>query len=59
MENRITKKTKVKDAEEILTANGISLSTYSMMMLGMLLQNCDYIEIEGYGHSANLKLVTE
>jgi len=54
----ITKKTNMKDAEEILKMNGIGTPYGWEIVIGMLLEDCDYIEIEGYGHGANFILDT-
>ena len=56
---KITKDMKVKEVKQILDDKMISHSQYSPLVIGMMLQNFDYIEVDGYGHTAKLKLVTE
>ena len=49
-EDRITKHTSIKDSKEILQAHGCLMDNGWEIILGMLLQGCDYIIVKGYGH---------
>lgn len=49
----ITKNTSIKESIEILNNHGISTKLYGWeIIIGMLLYDCDYIEVHGYGHNA-------
>lgn len=45
----IDKNTKIKEAKSILEAHGCSLSFGWDIVLGSLLEECDYLEIHGFG----------
>jgi len=55
----ITKQTSMKDAAEILKMNGIGTPYGWEIVIGMLLEDCDYIEVQGYSHGANFVLVKD
>lgn len=49
MEHRIKKDTALKEAEKILSLHGCPLDYGLGLILGMLLQDCDYLEVHGFG----------
>lgn len=54
----ISKNSKMSETKTFLNDNGIPLSHGWQLILGMLLQDCDYIKLEGYGRNANLVKIT-
>lgn len=59
MIDTITKTTTMSEAKEILHDNCISTPYGWEIVLGMLLEQCDYIKITGLGASAKFELITE
>lgn len=57
----IKKDTPIKEGLEILNNHGISTNVHGWeIVLGMLLNDCDYIEVHDYGHNAYFsKIVNE
>lgn len=56
----ITKNTSIKEVIEILNNHGISTKLYGWeIIIGMLLYDCDYIEVHDYGHNAYFTKKTE
>lgn len=49
MEHRIKKDTTLKEAAKILGLHGCLLDYGLGLVLGMLLQGCDYLEVHGFG----------
>lgn len=47
--DRITKNTKIKDAQEILQAHGCQVGHGWALIMGMVLHDCDYVIVKGYG----------
>lgn len=52
---KITKETKIVDVKNELKVLGIPLAWGWEIVLGMLLQSCDYVTIEGSGYDAEFK----
>ena len=48
----ITKTTSIKEAEEILTFHDISHPFGWEIAIGMLLSDCDYLEVHDFGSKA-------
>lgn len=48
----IRKDTPIREAEEILRARGIGTPKFGEIALGMLLSECDYLEVHGFGRNA-------
>lgn len=57
--NAIEKDTKIKEAKSILEAHGCQLSFGWEIVLENLLEECDYIEVKGYGERCILSLKTK
>lgn len=55
----ITKSMKIDEVKAVLHANGIDTPYGWDIVLGMLLEDCDYIKIEGYGRHAQFVLCTD
>ena len=55
----ITKSMKIDDVKAMLHNNGINTPYGWDIVLGMLLNGCDYIKIEGYGEHAQFVLCTD
>lgn len=55
----IKKDTQMREAECILKDHGVSLSFGWQVVLGMILQECDYIEVHGFGESAYFEKMFE
>ena len=56
----ITKNTSIKKCIKILDNHGISTKIHGWeMIIGMLLYDCDYIEVHDYGHNAYFTKKTE
>lgn len=52
MSNIIKKDTPIKDAEYILRLHGCSLGFWWELVMGMLLEDCDYIEVHEFGRNS-------
>lgn len=52
----ITKSMKIDEVKAVLHANGIATPYGWDIVLGMLLDDCEYIKIEGYGSHAQFVL---
>lgn len=51
--DNITKNTSIKEGVEILNNHGINTKLHGWeIIIGMLLYDCDYIEVHDYGHNA-------
>jgi len=55
----ISKNTSIGDAKEILNINGIKTPRGWELVMGMLLQQCHHLEVDGYGSSARFYLYDE
>ena len=55
----ITKNTKIKEAEEILDIHGIKKPKGWEIAMGMLLSECDHLEVHGFGTKAYFTKVTQ
>ena len=53
----ITKNMKMKEVKEVIDFHELPQDRYNFLVLSMLLQNCEHIEVSGFGCFANLKLV--
>ena len=53
MTNIIKKDTPIKTGIEILESHGISTKMHGWeLIIGMMLQDCDYLEVHGFGSNA-------
>ena len=52
MGNVITKDMKIKDIEEVLLNHGVRMISWWYIVLWGLLNDCDYLEIVGFGDNA-------
>ena len=52
MKNIIKKDTSLKEAEEILSLHGCPLGHGWALIIGMLLYDCDYLEVHDFGNNA-------
>lgn len=59
MADTITKEMTVSEIKELLHDNCIATPYGWEIVLGMLLEQCDYIKIAGFGASAKFELITE
>ena len=59
MNNIISKSTSIKEAKEILKMHGTSLGYGWEITLGMMLQDCDYLEVHDFGTNAYFTKVKE
>jgi len=59
MKDIINKEMKIKEVEEILKEHDIHLVNWWWIVLGMMLKECDYIKVVGYGVNAELVQVWE
>ncbi len=57
--NIIRKNTSIGEAKKILKSQGCVLNDGWEIVLGMLLQDCDYIEVQGYFTPARLVQIRE
>lgn len=58
MENLIIKKgMKLQQVSDIIELRMLPKNKYDLLVIAMLLNNCDYIEVEGSGTSAKLNLM--
>ena len=58
MADIIKKDTSIKDAEEILRFHGCSLGFGWEIVMGMLLDECDYLEVHDFGRNAYFSKIT-
>lgn len=58
-QNIIRRQTPLNKAKEMLQSNGIETPYGWDIVLSMLLNDCDYLEIEGYGKQARFILHKE
>lgn len=59
MFNIISQTTSIGEAKEILELHNISLGNFWEFAIGGMLQECDHIEIQGYGSNAKLVKINE
>lgn len=52
MNNIITKDMKIKEIEEVLHSHGVYMVSWWYIVLWGLLNDCDYLEIVGFGSNA-------
>ncbi len=52
MADVIKKDTSIAEAQNILSLHGCSLAPGWELVIGMMLQECDYIEVHGFGSKA-------
>lgn len=55
----IKKNTQMEEARRILEDHGVTLSFGRQIVLGMILQECDYIEVHDFGESAYFEKMFE
>ena len=53
--DRITKNTSITDAEDILNAHGYNPGKGWVIPMAMMLHDCDYILVKGYGKDCYLE----
>lgn len=58
MADIIKKDTSIKEAESILKLHGCSLAFGWEIVMGMLLDDCDYLEVHDFGSKAYFTKVT-
>lgn len=60
MTHIITKETPIKEGISILSAHGISTRMRGWeLIIGLLLNGCDYLEVHGFGSNAYFSQVTK
>lgn len=59
MDSIISKKTKMIDAAELLRQHNINTPRGWEIVIGMLLADCDHLEVHGYGCEAYFTKVKE
>ena len=52
MKNVITKDMKIKEIEEVLHNHGVYMVSWWYIVLWGLLNDCDFLEIVGFGNNA-------
>lgn len=59
-ENNLIRKTdSIGHARDILEAHGVPLPRGWEIVMGMLLEGCDYLEVCGFGRNAQFRLCEE